>query len=252
MLNARVNRQPATPVARVVTLSALFVLAIAVASAQTAFSSFSGTVFDPLNGLLPGVRMVLTNGQSGAKYEIRSDRTGRFQFIGLPPGQYSLETELAGFMPLRGALQITGQDVQRDVRLQIGSLQETVLVRAGDPRLAVPDTSLRASQPMERRCTPDPVDGGIGGNLRPPTKLVSVAPRYPSNLGAARQGGTVVLDAQIGADGTIRDVRIVSSPHPDFERAAVDAVRQWEFSQTLLNCVAVEVAMRVTVNFIVD
>ena len=36
------------------------------------------------------------------------------------------------------------------------------------------------------------------------------------------------------------------------KRAAVDAVRQWELSQTLLNGVAVEVAMRVTVNFIVD
>ena len=42
------------------------------------------------------------------------------------------------------------------------------------------------------------------------------------------------------------------SSRPVHASAAVDAVRQWEFSQTLLNCVAVEVAMRVIVNFIVD
>jgi len=59
-----------------------------------------------------------------------------------------------------------------------------------------------------------------------------------------------VLDALVGKDGTIRDVRAMSSTHPDFELAAVDAVRHWAFSQTLLNCVPVEVAMKVTVNFI--
>jgi len=37
--------------------------------------------------------------------------------------------------------------------------------------------------------------------------------------------------------------------HPDFEIAAVDAVRQWRFTPTLLNGVPVEVVMTVSVRF---
>src|ERR1700682_1745689 len=55
MLNDRVNRAPITRVARVGIIAALSAVAIAIASAQGAFSTFSGTVFDPLNGYLPNV-----------------------------------------------------------------------------------------------------------------------------------------------------------------------------------------------------
>jgi beta-lactamase regulating signal transducer with metallopeptidase domain len=94
MLNARISRAPITRAARLGIVATLSAVAIAVASAQGAFSTFSGTVFDPLNGYLPGVTMTLTNTQSGAKHEIRSDRTGHFEFVGLPPGSYSLQAIL--------------------------------------------------------------------------------------------------------------------------------------------------------------
>jgi TonB family protein len=59
----------------------------------------------------------------------------------------------------------------------------------------------------------------------------------------------VLLDARIGEDGSVREVKVVNSPNADLASAAVDAVRQWQFSSTLLNCVPVEVAMKVTINF---
>src|SRR5206468_924452 len=130
MLNSRVNRSPISRSARLAIVAALAAVAITVASAQGAFSTFSGTVFDPLNGYLPGVTMTLTNTQSGAKHEIRSDRTGHFEFVGLPPGSYSLQAILPGFSVLTGTLDLTGRDVQRDVTLKIGQLQETISVWA--------------------------------------------------------------------------------------------------------------------------
>ncbi len=252
MLNEQVNRRPLSPITRLGTVVALAVLAIGIASAQGAFSSFSGTVYDPLNGLLPNVRMTLTNVQSGAKYEIRSDSTGRFQFVGLPPGRYALETELMGFQTLRGALDIS-QNLQQDVRLEVGSLLETVTVELPRPG-EVPAPVSRGTRPIVRthmeagQCAP-PVAGGIGGNLRPPRKLVHVVPAYPAALSAARQTGDVVLEARIENDGTIRDVRTLASSHPDFDAVAAAAVREWEFSETLLNCVAVPVMMKVVVHF---
>ena len=45
-------------------------------------------------------------------------------------------------------------------------------------------------------------------------------------------------------------VRVIGSPaHPDLGRAAAEAVRQWQFSPTLLNGEAVEVLMNVQVAF---
>jgi len=161
-----------------------------------------------------------------------------------------------GFNTLRGTLDISGPSVQRDVRLEVGSLQETVSVRLSDP--GKPATPLvRGRQPIVRtridtgRCTA-PSIGGIGGNLLPPTKLVHVEPTYPAGLAAIKQGGEVVLDARIEADGTIREVRTASSTDPTFESAATEAIRQWEFSETLLNCVPVDVQLKVTVHFIAE
>jgi TonB family protein len=257
MLNSQINRAPITRGARFGIVAALSALAIAVASAQGAFSTFSGTVFDPMNGYLPGVTMTLTNTQSGAKHEIRSDRTGHFEFVGLPPGAYSLEAILPGFSVLRGTLDLTGRDVQRDVTLKIGSLQETITVSASRSGAAPSPTS----PPVARRPAPDkfammkqcsertPTAGSMGGNLRQPTKLVDVKPRYPEQLAEAGTGGVLVFAARIGTDGTVTDLQATSSTNPDLELAAANAIRQWEFTPTLLNCVAVEVPMTITVSF---
>jgi protein TonB len=62
--------------------------------------------------------------------------------------------------------------------------------------------------------------------------------------------GQVPIEAMIGRDGTVRSVRVLSAQvHPDFATAAVDAVRQWLFTPTLLNGQAVEVVMRVSITF---
>ena len=61
----------------------------------------------------------------------------------------------------------------------------------------------------------------------------------------------MVLEGRIGTDGVMRDIQVISpAQHPDFDAAAIAAVRQWRFSQTLLNCVPVEVSMTVYVNFV--
>jgi TonB family protein len=58
------------------------------------------------------------------------------------------------------------------------------------------------------------------------------------------------MEALIGTDGTVREVHVISSPHPDLDRAATDAVRQWEFTPTILNCTPIEVRMNVTAAFV--
>ncbi len=87
-----------------------------------------------------------------------------------------------------------------------------------------------------------------GGDIKTPTKIHHVAPVYPAIAQQAKVEGNVILEATIGTDGRVKDLRVLSSK-PLLEQAAIEAVRQWRFTPTLLNGVPVPILMTVTVNF---
>ena len=193
MLNARINRQPITRSAVLFTIVAMSAVTVSIAAAQT-FATLSGSVVDPTNGVLPEVTLVLTNVDSRAKHEVRTDRTGHFEFVGLPRGDYALEAQLPGFAILRGTVTVAGQNVQRDMTMQVGSLQETITIVGGPPRTEAPrpPDSRRPRRGSSARngvsnssCSAEThrpaatVGGNIGGNLRAPAKLKDVKPQYP-------------------------------------------------------------------------
>lgn len=78
--------------------------------------------------------------------------------------------------------------------------------------------------------------------------LHKVTPNYPPLAKQARIQGSVVLQATIGKDGSIQNLRVISG-HPMLTGAALDAVKQWKYKPYLLNGEAVEVETTVQVNF---
>jgi protein TonB len=58
----------------------------------------------------------------------------------------------------------------------------------------------------------------------------------------------VILESLIGADGRVQDARILRSI-PLLDQAALDAVKQWEFTPTMLNGQPAPVIMTITVQF---
>ena len=88
----------------------------------------------------------------------------------------------------------------------------------------------------------------VGGSITRPERVRYVPPVYPDVARAARIEGTVILEAVIGTDGAVREVRVLR-PAPFLEAAAVEAVRQWVFTPTRLNGEPVPVVMTVTVMF---
>jgi|HubBroStandDraft_6_1064221.scaffolds.fasta_scaffold68734_2 TonB family protein len=60
--------------------------------------------------------------------------------------------------------------------------------------------------------------------------------------------GSVVLQAVVGVDGSIEDLRVISGP-AILTTAAQQAVRQWRFKPYLQNGQPVETKARITVNF---
>jgi protein TonB len=61
----------------------------------------------------------------------------------------------------------------------------------------------------------------------------------------AQVEGIVIVEAMIRPNGKMQDAKVLRS-HPLLEAAALDAVRQWEFTPTLLNGNPVSVVMTVT------
>jgi periplasmic protein TonB len=75
-----------------------------------------------------------------------------------------------------------------------------------------------------------------------------VEPEYPAIARQARIEGDVLLRAVIGRDGSIQNLSVVSG-HPFLARAALDAVRQWQYQPFLLSGRAVEVDSEILVRF---
>jgi protein TonB len=96
------------------------------------------------------------------------------------------------------------------------------------------------------------------GNLSASTNAVEreristdVAPQpasYPLLAQHMNVQGSVVLQAIIGSDGIIEDLRVVSGP-TILAAAAQQAVREWRFKPILQNGQPVETKARITVNF---
>ncbi|MGC2182015.1 MAG: TonB family protein [Terriglobales bacterium] len=75
-----------------------------------------------------------------------------------------------------------------------------------------------------------------------------VEPKYPLLAKEMNIQGSVVLEALIGRDGIIQQLRLLSGP-AILSRAAREAVKQWRFKPYLESGQAVETQARIVVNF---
>ena len=188
---------------------------------------------------MPGVQVVIEDATK-TTLTVTSNAAGRFEFPPVNPGKFVLRATLPGFRTLQQDLELQqARDWDRAITLQVGTLQETITIRESRLPAASPTPATSPNAPVR-----------VGGNIRAPRKILDVRPVYPASMRQAGLTAVVPVEAIIGRDGTVTSVRVVSAQmHPDFAIAAVDAVRQWRFEPTLLNGVAVEVVMTVTIRF---
>jgi beta-lactamase regulating signal transducer with metallopeptidase domain len=232
----------------------------AAAAQQTGPGTISGVLYDQLGGLLPGAAVTLVQQPDGGRYDTTTDRSGSFSFKVLPPGDYQLTTSLPGFAKVTNLVKVaSGQTIDRALTMPMGTLQETISVTGPAGPLEVGQSLNQVTQSAPRPARPRPApeartfySGGIGGQIRVPTKTFHVSPVYPPSLQNAY--GIVVLEARVGIDGLLSDIRDVtgsrsSPPHQAFLASAIDAVRQWEFTPTLLNNVPVEANITIRVDY---
>jgi beta-lactamase regulating signal transducer with metallopeptidase domain len=229
-------------------------------AAQLDPATMSGTMQDPSGAVLPGVELTLTDVQFGVRFSRVTDGTGSFAFPDLQPGRYELNARLPGFATVTNLLTITaGTNVRRTITLPLGSLEETIYVVCGGPvaQAGVPPVTVQnrggrgsaESAPQGRRGFGQPVR--VGGQIKAPSMLATVNPVCPRGILPDRD--TVInLVGRIGVDGYMNEVRHVPSdnqpaPPAEFIESALDAVRQWKYTPTLLNNQPWDVNVRVTV-----
>jgi protein TonB len=99
-----------------------------------------------------------------------------------------------------------------------------------------------------RAIAQDPQTVRVGGDVRPPLKVKNVDPVYPKLAVSGKVQGVVILEATIGTDGKVKDVKVVKSLKL-LDDAAVAAVKEWEYKPTVINGRPVQVIMTIPVNF---
>ena len=109
-------------------------------------------------------------------------------------------------------------------------------------------TQAPVAVPKEVVPPPPPQRVKVSAGVTAGLLMTKVQPSYPPLAKQARIQGTVVLQAVIGKDGSIQNLRAVSG-HPMLIQSAIDAVRQWRYKPYFLNGEPVEVDTQVTVNF---
>src|ERR1700716_30280 len=101
---------------------------------QSSNGSISGSANDDSGGATPGVTVTVTNLATGATRTTVTTSTGHYELPLLPPGNYSVAAELAGFQTVKfGRIAVNvGSDTGLNFKMKPG-VAETVTVTAAAP-----------------------------------------------------------------------------------------------------------------------
>lgn len=174
----------------------------------------TGTVTDQTGGALSGVKVIAQSQATGAKRAVETSRTGEYVFTDLPPGNYEVRGEKAGFTdnaPRRSLQLSVAETAVADFSLIVTGAQSNVTVR--EAVAAVNTTTAELSYLVGERAIRDlPLNG------RNVTDLAFLQPNviaYPH-----RDGGSVVahgLGASINGQDPRSNVYLLDgTPMNDF------------------------------------
>jgi periplasmic protein TonB len=114
----------------------------------------------------------------------------------------------------------------------------TGIIPGGRPVAVPPPPPAQKKEPLK-----------VGGGVQAAKLIHRIEPEYPELARRARVYGVVLLKVTVDEVGIVTDVEPVRG-HPLLVPAAVDAVRQWRYSPTILNHEPMPVTATVTVNFV--
>ncbi len=107
-------------------------------------SSLRGTVVDAQGAVIPEALITLTNNGTGSTRETLTDASGAYQFLQMPPGDYTLSAVKVGFSTTtqKGVALLVNTPAAADLKMEVGKTTETVNVSAEAQTLNTVDASV--------------------------------------------------------------------------------------------------------------
>jgi hypothetical protein len=152
--------------------AACLILVTAVwAIAQITSAVLSGVVVDPSGKVVPRAAVRVIRIETGAQRLLATDDEGRYVVSNLEPGMYEVEVGAPAFRTqVRRGIELTvGREANVEVQLEIGSVQEKVVVTGDAPLIETDRSSMGAV--VQRRTI-----GDLPLNGRDFTQLTLLAP----------------------------------------------------------------------------
>ncbi len=117
-----------------------------------ATAQINGTVADSSGAVLPGVTVIAIQTETGFRREAVTDATGSYALLNLPTGPYRLEATLSGFRTFSqtGLVLQVGSNPVIPVKMELGSLEQTVSVEAAAPLVETRNPAVGATITSEQ------------------------------------------------------------------------------------------------------
>src|SRR5438477_4497638 len=200
----------------------LFILLVlgntAISSAQVNTASLSGTVLDPHNLAIKDAKVTLTNAATGATRTAVSDDNGRYNLVGIPPGQYKMTVGGGANLALyenASVVLTVGESATFDPHLELKGMTQSVTVSA--ETAPIETTKTEVSDTVEQRRIENlPINGRNYINFtltnsqttRDVSPTIGPAPNSGLSIGGARARGTMVsIDGADAVDNSINAIR---------------------------------------------
>ncbi len=124
-------------------LLTVFASVLAPSLAQGIRATITGRITDQAGAVVPGTKVTITNTGTNEARTSAANEEGDYTIPQIPPGDYQLTVEQAGFKKSiqRFTLQ-TGQEARVDVQLSTGAVTEQVEITAATPVVSSEDATL--------------------------------------------------------------------------------------------------------------
>ena len=170
---------------------ALFIVIVTIqlyptkALGQGATGALNGAVLDPSSAVIPGAKVSLKNLDTQTEQEAVTNSAGRYVFVAIPPGRYTIGVTKDGFK-VSNTSEFTlavNQSLTQDVQLFVGATTQQVTVQTTEASVETTTTELGTAI-EEKEVTSLPLNG------RNFTQLLALTPGVsPVSTGQNSGGG---------------------------------------------------------------
>lgn len=156
---------PSHVLLKIFRLGLCLLLFAGVARTQTGTTSVHGVVTDKTGASISGATVALANSAQGLERQVKTTSTGEYEFVGLPPGTYSLTAEMPNFKRYEHSnlKLLVNSPATVNIILELGSTSQVIEVSAQTANLNTTDASIGNAfgenqvkeLPLEGRNIPD-------------------------------------------------------------------------------------------------